>query len=516
MSRSSPTIPAPARFGFRGRYLGRAVEREVYSKASGIFAALPSAVAVPEDAEDVAALMRWSAATSTPVVPRGAGTGMPGGNVGTGVVVDLQTNFAGPPRVDRSARQVHAEPGLSRIALNRAIEETGLYFPVDPSSGDRCTLGGMVANNSSGAHTVRYGATRPWVHALEIVLADGSHAQLTRGTPAGGVLAPIEEQIGEALTPLRALIDRRWPRVRKNSSGYALREYLESGDLIDLLVGSEGTLALVTGITLDLAPVPTTSALLLLEFDSLDHALEAVLGLLPLRPDTCEILDRTFLDLIRRGAGDAFGLRPGLEAVLLVEATSDSAAGAERRLREMQEAVSPLPVHMRSATDPAAVEELWSIRHAASPIIAREAGTRVSMQFVEDSVVPVERLSDYIRRLRTTLAKHQLPAVIFGHAGDGNLHVNPLVDVAAPAWRETLEAVLDEVAASVVELGGTLSGEHGDGRLRAPLLRRVWGDEIVGAFEKVKAAFDPRALLNPGVVLPVPGQRPFDHLRRFG
>ena len=153
------------------------------------------------------------------------------------------------------------------------------------------------------------------------------------------------------------------------------------------------------------------------------------------------------------------------------------------------------------------------MRHAASPLIARMAGARVSMQFIEDGVVPVDRLADYIRLLRGVLARHGLPAVIFGHAGDGNLHVNPLVDVAKPGWRAEAEAIVYEVAEGVARLGGTMAGEHGDGRLRAPLMETIWGPELAACFRAVKDAFDPLGILNPGVILPLPGQRPLDAIK---
>ena len=158
---------------------------------------------------------------------------------------------------------------------------------------------------------------------------------------------------------------------------------------------------------------------------------------------------------------------------------------------------------------------MWGLRRAASPIIAQQAGSRVSMQFIEDCVVPVEQLATYVRELRGILERHGLPAVIFGHAGDGNLHVNPLVDVHAPGWVATLEAVLAEVAALVARLGGTLAGEHGDGRLRAPLLETIRGAETVALFRAVKTAFDPQGILNPGVILPLAGQRPFEGIRSY-
>jgi FAD/FMN-containing dehydrogenase len=171
--------------------------------------------------------------------------------------------------------------------------------------------------------------------------------------------------------------------------------------------------------------------------------------------------------------------------------------------------------HVAIARDPGEQHGFWTVRHAASPIIAAQAGRRVSMQFIEDSVVPVDRLPDYILALREILARHHLPAVIFGHGGDGNLHVNPLVDVDRPGWRDELETVLGEVAALVASLGGTLSGEHGDGRIRAPLLETIWGSATVNLFREIKEIFDPARILNPGVILPLPGQRPLDSVRPY-
>lgn len=508
------TLRPPA--GFRGDFL-TGDRAGGYADASGILRAVPRAAAVPRDAADVATLVRWAAATGTPLVPRGAGTGMPGGNVGPGVVVDLATSLQGVGPIDAEARRATVEPGATLARLNHACAPAGLHFPVDPSSGSRCSLGGMIANNSAGAHSVRYGATRAWVHSLDVVLADGTPATVVRGaTHQHPALGTILHRVDDALQPERAYVEASWPQVRKNSSGYALREYLRSADPVDLLVGSEGTLAIVTRAVLDLAPLPTHRGLALLEFTSLEAAGRAVRAILPLDPATCEMLDRTFLELVRAaGVDTGYPLRPGLEAILLVEVEGSSAHDVTARLDGLRAAVDGLAARTSTATDAREQDRLWEVRHAASPLIARRTDGRVSMQFIEDGVVPLERLPDYVSALRRVLASHRLPAVIFGHAGDGNLHVNPLVDVSDPGWHETLDGVLREIARVVAELGGTLSGEHGDGRLRAPLLETVWGPHFVRLFRAVKNAFDPAGILNPGVILPLPGQRPFDALREY-
>ncbi len=508
-------LPAGAIPGFRGAFHRGEAERAPFGDASGILRSVPAGVAVPADAEDVAALAAWAWESRTPLVPRGAGTGMPGGNVGAGVAVDLVSSFRAVGPVDPGRRTARVEPGATLDELNAAAAPHGLQFPVDPSSSARCSLGGMIANNSGGAHGVRYGATRRWVRSLDLVMADGSTARAERGRPPrGGRLVDALARLDAELRPARARIEAAWPRLRKNSSGYAIREYLESGDAVDLLVGSEGTLAMVVGAEVDLAPIPGARGLALLEFERLEDAVAAVRMILPLEPATCEMLDRTFIDLVRGGDADpGYPLREGLEAILLVEMEGEDEDHVGASLHRLRAAVEGVAARVTVAADAAEAERFWHVRHAASPLIARLAGSRVSMQFIEDGVVPVERLAEYVVLLRTVLARAGLDAVIFGHAGDGNLHVNPLVDVADPAWRRTVQSVIDQVSTGVAALGGTMAGEHGDGRLRAPLLERVWGKEMVARFRRVKEAFDPRGVLNPGVILPLPGQRPLDGVR---
>jgi FAD/FMN-containing dehydrogenase len=509
---SLPDGPPPA---FRGEFCVEEARRTELSEHSGILRAVPAAVAVPVDADDVSALLRWAWDHRVPVVPRGAGTGMPGGNVGPGVVVDLVTHFRRVGAVDAERRTVEVQPGATLAEVNAAVTRHGLHFPVDPSSAERGTMGGLIANNSGGAHTVRHGSTRRWVQSVEVAWDDGTRSTLTRGVPADDEHARVRlAGVDEAIGPHRDGIERAWPRVRKNASGYALREYLQTGDAVDLLVGSEGTLGLVVGATVRLEPVAAHRGLALVEFTDLEAAGAAVLRILELGPATCEMIDRTFIDLVRDSGEDpGYPLGEGLEAILFVEMEGESVDAVADALERVRAEMAGVAHRVSLAVDPHQQERFWHVRHAASPLIARMAGGRVSMQFIEDGVVPVDRLPDYIRLLRGVLQRHALPAVIFGHAGDGNLHVNPLVDVAKPGWRDEAEAIVYEVAAGVARLGGTMSGEHGDGRLRAPLLETIWGAEIVSLFRAVKGVFDPRGILNPGVILPLPGQRPLDAIK---
>jgi FAD/FMN-containing dehydrogenase len=484
----------PAGAGYRGVFREDAAARGVYAEAAGIARIVPTAVAVPADADDVVTLVQWAAATGTPLVPRGSGSSMAGGAIGAGVIVDLSRLDAIGP-VDR--QRVVVGPGAVVARVDAAAAAHGLRFPVDPSSWEFCTVGGMAATNAAGAHTLRFGSMRRWVMALDCVFADGTRATVRRHAPPPDVPA-LARAVSLALTPVRHA------GVRKDSSGYAIADYLETGDLVDLLVGSEGTLALFVGLELALEPLPTSTASLLAAFPSLDAA---VAGTAAARTTAvaCELLDRTFLDVAESG-GAGMRLPAGTEAVLLIELEGDAAGTEAQKLGQALKEAGASVVEL--ALDADAEHTLWALRHAASPILSRLDPALKSMQFIEDAAVPPDRLAEYVRGVRAALERHEIRGVIFGHAGDAHVHVNPLIDVRLPDWRRRLDGVLADVTALVARLGGTLTGEHGDGRLRTPLLADVWPSAALDQFARIKRAFDPRGILNPGVKVALPGERP--------
>ena len=499
---SRQCVPVRPR-AFRGTFRSDDEARAVYSEAAGIARSIPAAVAVPADAEDVCTLVQWAHTTATALIPRGSGSSMAGGAVGPGVIVDL-SRLHEIGAVDVEARRIAVGPGALRGAVNGAAGAHGLRFPVDPSSGGYCTVGGMASTNAAGAHTLRFGATRPWVVALDCVFADGSRAFVRRGDPPPDV-APVRRFLADTHASVIAAARERpraHPGVRKDSSGYAVGEYARSGDLIDLLVGSEGTLALLVGLELALIPKAGATSSTLAAFSSLERAVDGAVRARDAGASACELLDRTFLDVARAG-GKAGDLPAATEAVLLAEveaATVAEAAEAARQLERIFREAGASDV--RLALDPATETALWELRHAASPILARLDPMLKSMQFIEDGAVPPERLPRYVRGVREILARHGVRGVIFGHAGDSHVHVNPLIDVRSPEWRATVCTILDEVTSLAATLGGTLTGEHGDGRLRTPLLERVWDARSVELFALVKRAFDPQNIFNPGVKVP--------------
>src|SRR5918995_3027070 len=363
----------------------------------------------------------------------------------------------------------------------------------------------MVSTNAAGARSVRFGSVRRWVQGLTLITADAQEVALRRGMNQPGSSATALSRFGKDVAPrLHAaapLVSSRFPRVRKNSSGYALDAYLASGDLLDLVIGAEGTLGIVTEIEWRLDPVPECRAGMRVQLPSLDHLHQAVEAINQHEPSALELLDRSFLDLVGPSYRVAAGVGPSVEALLLVEFERDQQDALRQALALTENAVRPWAVSVDVAYSGDA-DRLWAIRHAASPILAGLPEDRRSLQVIEDACVPVDRMGDYIRIVRRVTSARDIPAVIFGHAGDGHVHVNLLPKLARAGWEQGGAGVLEEVSDAVIRLGGTPSGEHGDGRLRAGLLSRVYGDEVVGLFRRLKRAFDPLGILAPGVILP--------------
>jgi FAD/FMN-containing dehydrogenase len=488
--------------GLRGEFRSDDVARALYSEGAGIFRIIPQAVAVPKDVSDLALLVRWAAERGVALVPRGAGSGMCGGNVGPGVAVDLTRACLDAPVVDPHAGTARCGASVTYRALNDAAQPYGLHLPPDPSSGAFCTVGGMAATNAAGAHSVKHGTMRRWVRALEFVTADGE---------SGGTDGPVDRR-ADAQTRSRTAAEERFltdvapairehaadlaaavPATPKSSSGYALDAFARSGRTADLLVGSEGTLAIFTALEVALAPLPDVRTTLLVTLDSLDQVGPAVLALRPLAPSALELLDRTYLDFVR-GAAQRH-LAAGTEAVLLVEFEGSARAAAA--------AVQGIATSVEAADDPTAVGKLWELRHLASPILASLPDNLRSLQVVEDGCVAPDKLAPYVAALRAAATACGFEIVIFGHAGDGHLHANLLADVTAADFAPRLAACLERVTAEQLSLGGTPSGEHGDGRLRAPFVERTFGAAYADLCRRTRTAWDPARILNPGVkILP--------------
>jgi FAD/FMN-containing dehydrogenase/Fe-S oxidoreductase len=404
------------------------------------------------------------------------------------------------------------QPGVILAQLNRVLRRHGMQFGPDPSSSAFCTLGGMIANNAGGSHTVRYGATRQNTLALRMALANVSvietrpvdrPGRADRSRSEEDPVVRLSEGLRRIVEAHRPLIETWTPGTRRNSSGYALLDSVNGQvDLARLFAGSEGTLGLVLDATLRIVPLPRAKATALVLFDDLQKSGAAVVEVLRARPSAVELLDRTILDVVREASPSAATSLPhGTEAVLIVELDGDEPLEVDARMTSLAGRLTGrerLATEVRKSVGAEDAARIWAIRKAASPILSRREGRLRNTRFIEDAAVRPEQMADFVTRLRRLLAKYELKAAIFGHAGDCNLHCNPLMNPKDPRDLEIMEAVAEEFVDLVVGMGGSISGEHGDGRLRTPYLRRAYGP-LVDLFVDVKRLFDPEDLLNPGI-----------------
>ena len=476
------------------------LRRALYTSDASLFRVVPAVVAYPRDADEAAAALDTCTALGVPLTCRGAGTSIAGNSIGTGVILDFTRNLASIVSLDPGARAATVQPGVVQAQLQRAAAPHGLRFGPDPSTHDRCTIGGMIGNDSCGSRSLQYGRTSDNVLALEVLAGGGQRLRLA-GPDAGAAaddppLAALREVVAGGLAPIRTELGRFGRQV----SGYALQHLLpERGfDVRRALVGSEGTLAIVTSATVALVRDPPYRTLAVLGFPDMVSAADAAPALLPLRPATCEGMDSRLVDVVRarRGGGRIPDLPPG-SGWLFVEVTGDTEAEALSRAREVlgtAGAVSGLVV-----TDPAHAAALWRIREQGAGLAGRSPDGAPAYPGWEDSAVPPAALGRYLRDLEVLLTEHKLAGIPYGHFGDGCLHLRLDFPLDQPGGGAVLRGFLQEAAALVTRYGGSLSGEHGDGRARGELLPVMYSPAVMDLFSRVKDVFDPAGVLNPGV-----------------
>lgn len=508
-------VPSPP----EGAFLTDTAHRAVYSRAACIYARRPVGVLYPKGEADLRWGLERARESGASLTLRGGGSGLAGQTVGTGIVADVSRWMASVLSVDEDAREAVVQPGVVLSDLNRLLSPRGLRFSPDPSSQDFCTLGGMLANNSKGARSVKYGTTLAHTRALTLLLADGARVVLARGFRSPGEYGhPALREAASLIAARRKEILERWPRSRTNTSGYNLKDCLGPGegiDLVPLFVGSEGTLGVVVEARLGLLDLPRRQDLVLLEFPDVASAGRAVLDISPVGPSALEILDETFLEIIRLGYG-AFPLPVDdwARCLLLVETDGQSAEEAAASMDAVLAAARGAgATGSRRASTPDERAMIWAFRKAASPLLNRGRGRLKSIRFIEDGAVPGEAIPSYLRGVQEILAGRGVQVVIFGHAGDGNFHVNPFMDLTDPAHFREMPRIAREVAELLASLGGALSGEHGDGRLRTPFLPLVYGP-LTDLFRQIKLALDPDEILNPGIIAPAEAE-PMEAGTRF-
>ena len=518
--------------GFRRRIHGDVqlddLSRALYATDASIYQIPPLGVVLPKDEADVAAVLRYARRHRVAVLPRGGGTSLAGQAVGHALHLDFSKYMHRLLDVNPEDGWAVVEPGIVLSQLNAELSRHGLMFAPDVSTANRATIGGMIGNNSAGMYSLRYGKTIDHVLELKVMLADGSVTTLRPLSAAELDQVSIADSLeGRSYRTIRRLarehadeIARRYPRVLRRVGGYNLDAFTsreQPFNLAPLIVGSEGTLAVVLQARLRLVPRPKHTAIGVLSFPSLDHALDAVVPCLECAPAAVELMDDVLLELTRRSHTHAGHLASFVEgepaALLQVEFFGDT-------VDEVQARVDALEHHLHAcgssgmltrAYTPAQIAAIKEVRTAGLPLLMSMSPDRKPETFVEDSAVPPERLAEYIRRFRAIVEAHGTRVAFYGHASVGLMHARPILNLKTAEDVARMRSIAEAVKDLVLEYGGALSGEHGDGIARSEWNRELFGDTLYEAFRQIKRTFDPHGLLNPGKIVDAPAMD--THLR---
>jgi FAD/FMN-containing dehydrogenase/Fe-S oxidoreductase len=504
--------------------------RALYATDASVYQIEPLGVVLPRSRDDVEAAVTIAARHGVPITARGGGTSQAGQSIGAGLVVDTSKHLNRLLEVNPGAATARVEPGLVLDDLNAALKPHGLRFAPDVSSSSRATVGGMMANNSSGARSVIYGKTGDHVRTQQVVLADGSPARLgpldgdalARAREGDAILARAYREIPALAQRHAAEIERRVPKVMRRVGGYALEHFVDPHapvDLTRILVGSEGTLGFMTEATVSLVPLPAAKALVTLEFEDVLDALAATPLVLAHGPSAVEVMDDFIL-------GHAVGhptLEPALRQIvegarpslLCVEFYDEHLDALLPRMQALERDLADARIicRVRHLTDAAAQARVWHVRESSLGLSMGMKGDAKAISFVEDTAVAPDRLRDYIARFRALVGRRGTHAGVYAHASVGCLHVRPVVNLKTAEGLAQFEAIAHDVADLVLEFGGSLSGEHGDGLVRGAFNEKMFGSTLYEAFRSVKRTFDPQGIFNPGRIVDTP---PITAHLRFG
>ncbi len=509
--------------------LNRKISGDVYrdpirtymlSTDASIYRRQPAAVVYPKSTQDVIRTVKFAAARGLPIHSRGAGSGLCGSAIGTGIVVDFTRYMNRLIKINGSERYFECEPGYRFGELETALIGEDLFFPPAPSSGEYATFGGMYGTNASGSQSVKYGNVADYILDAEVVLSSGDVFTLS------DILARPFDRLPENLKILYTLytgqsqkIETSYPRIRYNSTGYNLRGLVKNDrlDLTRLFAGSEGTLGIVTRLKFKLTPKPSHDSLVVAGFDDIVSSARAVQKILPMGPSGIEILEKSLLKLVRETDPGLKDKIPGdVDNILLIEFDGFDSEVCSRQAQAVQQILESerLAANIRIAVSDDEKARLWHIRKAAMPILYKLKGSKRILPLIEDAAVPTDQLVPYFEGLTAILTGHQLDFVIYGHIAKGLLHTRPLLNLKDPADVRLLKPLADAVFELVHSLGGAVSGEHGDGRIRSVYIKQQY-PQIYDLFLETKRLLDEKNLCNPEIITTHDGHQVEKYLR-FG
>jgi len=532
-------VPPPAAVSRHGEYNGPVndLERDLrrvvrgsvrfdpaslllYSTDASMYQVEPIGVVTPRDGDDVIAAFDVARRQKVALLPRGGGTSLTGQTVNRALVLDFSQHMNGVLEVNAEELWARVQPGLVQDELNHAIRDLGLLFGPDTSTSNRATLGGMVGNNSGGSHSIAYGLTVEHVLELDALLADGTRVRFGTVTPAEfeakmrlpGAEGRIYREVAAIRAEYAEEIRKRYPKHWRRVAGYNLNEVVKDGPLnmARVVVGSEGTLLTVLEAKVRLVRRPKKTALDVIHYASIQEALESSQSILETGPYAVELTDKLILDLARdnieQRARAAF-VQGDPGAILIVEyaGESDGEVASKVDALEARRVREGFGYAAHLAYDVAEQQSIWKLRKAGLGLLLGMKGDKKPIAFVEDTCVEPRHLKEFVPRFADIFAKHDATGAYYGHCSVGCLHIRPVIDLKTPRGLEQVKAIADEITDLVLEFGGTISSEHGDGRARSPFLERMYGPTLMQAFRRLKAAFDPDNRMNPGNIVDSPG-----------
>lgn len=496
--------------------------REYFSTDASVFKVQPSMIVYPRNEQDVRKIARftWQLAERgkpLPMTVRGSGTDQSGAAIGEGLIIVMPAHMNKILMLDPKKGLVVVQPGAEYGKIQQTLHTHGRFLPPYPASLDYSTIGGAVGNNSAGEKSIKYGATREFVKRLRVVLANGevietgrlSKRELNKKKGLTSFEGEVYRQLDGLITDNWDLIQNSKLPVSKNAAGYELVSVKQkdgSFDLTPLLVGSQGTLGVVTEIELETDVYNPNTTLIAAYFDDSSSLAQAVAELAQLRPSAMEVVDDNLLNFLEehnpnqiRGLVD----KPFPHLILLVEFDDLSDRNQKRARKKAAKTLKKFATQHKIEIDEEAKERMWKIRRSTAAVIWQMVGNSKALPVIDDGTVPLERLSEFLEGANMLFDRHRLTAAIWGHAGDGNLHINPFFDLSQVGDRQKVFKVMEEYYNLVLSLGGTTTGEHNDGRLRGPYLPNLYGPDMYEVFRRVKQVFDPYNTLNPGVKIDV-------------
>lgn len=488
--------------------------RQIYSVDASIFEILPIGVVLPKTKEELQNIVKIAAKHKVPITVRGAATGITGGCLGNGLIIDLSKYFRQILELNLEKQFVICEPGVIQDDLNRYLAPHGFRLGPDTSTGNRATLGGMLANNAAGARSLHYGKMVDHVEAVELLLSSGefikfnalSEEEFQTKCLKNDKEGQIYQTIASIQTKDKEEIIKRFPNIPRRVSGYNLDELIKSGplNLAKLIAGSEGTLGIATAIQMKIVPIPEKTALFIFSFDALADAFKKVPELLTFFPFSLELIDEQIISLGRSSPllrGKIEWLKGTPKALLVLEIGQAKISLIEEKYKEAL-----------LLTNSETIGYVWELRKAGLGILLSKRSYSRAIAFIEDLSLPPHRLADFMKKFCAYLSQAGKQSGIYGHAGAGCMHIRPYIDLRDPAEIQFMRQMMEDISTMVLAFEGSLSGEHGDGWIRSWLNPKMFGEQLMHSFQQVKEAFDPTNLMNPGKIIPtIPP--PFESLR---